>query len=88
MAATVSSDMIGSIEPSRRILRIVRRIMRRRTYPRPSFPGVTPSPISIAEVRAWSAIMRSETSDFSDEPYLTPVNSDALVKICIVVSIS
>ena len=52
IAATVSSDIIGSDDPNRRIFRIVRRIIRRRTYPRPSLPGVTPSPINIADVRA------------------------------------
>ena len=80
--------MTGSIEPNKRIFRIVRRIMRRKTYPRPSLPGVTPSPISMADVRAWSAITRKETSDFSDEPYFTPVNSEARFRILMVVSIS
>ena len=71
-----------------RMLRIVRRIMRRNTYPRASLPGKTPSPMSIMAVLAWSATTRKETSLFWSLPYLTPDNSDALLRICIVVSIS
>ena len=59
----MSSRIVGSWAPSNRMFRVVRRIMRRRTYPRPSFPGVTPSPINIAAVRAWSAITLNITSD-------------------------
>ena len=88
MELLISSPMIKSWDPSRRIFLIVRRIIRRNTYPRPSFPGVTPSPISIIAVRAWSAMTRRETSDFSSLPYLTFVNADALSRIIFVVSIS
>ena len=38
------------------------RSRRRSTYPRPSLPGVTPSPVSIRPVRTWSATTRSRTS--------------------------
>ena len=88
MAASVRVAILGSLVPSSRIFLIVLRIILRKTYPRPSLPGVTPSPINIAAVRAWSAITRSETSDFSFFPYFTPESAEALERICIVVSIS
>ena len=61
-----SSGIAGCCQPSSRIARIARRMMRRRTYPRPSLLGVTPSPMSISEVRTWSAMTRSRTSSGCD----------------------
>ena len=48
--------------------RTVRRIRRRRMYPRPSFDGMTPSLISISEERTWSATMRIRTSSSWSAP--------------------
>ena len=67
---------------------MVRRIILLRTYPRPSLPGVTPSPINIIAVRAWSATTLKETSLLMSLPYLTLVSSEALSRIIRVVSIS
>ena len=61
-----SSGSAGPFQPSSRIARIARRVMRRSTYPRPSLAGVTPSLISISVVRTWSAITRSRTSSGCD----------------------
>jgi hypothetical protein len=47
-------------------------MMRRRTYPRHSFDGVTWSEIRKAAARAWSAITRIETSSASRTPYALP----------------
>ena len=50
--ASISCDIVGSPAPRMRMLRITRRIRRRSTYPRPSLPGTTPSPIRNVQVRA------------------------------------
>ncbi len=42
----------GSVRPSMRPWRIARRMMRRSTYPRHSFEGVTPSAMRNAVARA------------------------------------
>ncbi len=91
-----SSGSAGPFQPSRRIARIARRRMRRSTYPRPSLDGVTPSPISIREVRTWSAMTRSRTSSGCDSlaawpecaPYTLPVSSAARSRIGLTSSIS
>ena len=54
--------------------RVALRNILRRTYPRPSLPGTTPSLIRKVQVRAWSATTRSATSSRSDFPYQAPVN--------------
>ena len=56
----------GSSKPSRRIDRTARRNSRRSTYPRPSLPGVTPSPMIISALRTWSATTRNRTSSGCD----------------------
>ena len=53
---------VASSTPSSFIERTARRSSRRRMYPRPSLPGVTPSPMSISPLRTWSATTRSRTS--------------------------
>ena len=88
MLAAISSFIEGSFVPSKRMLRTTRRRMRRKTYPRPSLPGSTPSAIKNAQVRAWSATTRKATSDFGSAPYLRPLNSLARSKMIRVVSIS
>ena len=86
--ALINSAIVASWAPSKRMFRTTRRRMRRKTYPRPSLPGSTPSAIKKAHVLAWSAITRSETSAFSLAPYFAPVNSLARSRIILVVSIS
>ena len=86
--AEISSTKFLSGAPSKRIFLIVRLIMRRSTYPLPSLPGVTPSPINIVAVRAWSATTRNEISFSGDLPYLMPEISEAFRRIIAVVSIS
>ncbi len=66
--ASMSSPITGSWAPSSRMLRMTRRMMRRRTYPRPSLPGSTPSATRNAHVRAWSATTRSRTSSVWSRP--------------------
>ena len=58
----------GSLTPRRRIARTVLLRRRRRTYPRPSLPGETPSPISIKALLTWSATTRSLISSSSFAP--------------------
>ena len=60
--------MSGASDPARRAARIARRIMRRRTYPRPSFEGRTPSETKILIARPCSAIRRIAMSVFSSRP--------------------
>ena len=62
------STSTGSVIPSRRALRTTRRSSRRSTYPRPSLPGTTPSPMSIVAVRTWSAMTRKRTPSDSEPP--------------------
>ncbi len=49
--------------PSNRPCVIARRMIFRRTYPRPSFDGNTPSEIRNVAAREWSAITRREAAD-------------------------
>jgi hypothetical protein len=51
--------------------------MRRRTYPRPSFEGVTPSLTRKVMPRPWSARMRCAFVAAAESPYATP-DSDAI----------
>ena len=67
----------GSVTPSSRAERTIRRSSRRSTYPRPSLEGVTPSPMIITPDRAWSAITRNRTSSWVEAPYRRPENSSA-----------
>ena len=79
-----SSGMTGSSTPSRRMARTARRMRRRRTYPRPSLEGLTPSLMSISEERMWSPTTRRRTSSVwrgssgsSVDEYSRPASSAA-----------
>ena len=50
MVASINSFITGLSAPKILIFLITRLIMRRSTYPRPSLPGITPSPIKNAAV--------------------------------------
>jgi len=47
-------------------------MIRRRTYPRPSFEGVTPSPTRNVIPRPWSARIRWAFVAAAESPYATP----------------
>ena len=73
---TVTSPVsTASSTPRRRTERTARRMSRRRTYPRPSLPGRTPSPMSMRAERTWSATTRMRTSSWASAPYFFPVIS-------------
>ena len=55
--------------PIRFPCRKARRMRRRRTYPRPSLAGLTPSPTRNVTARTWSAMTRTETSPASPAGY-------------------
>jgi hypothetical protein len=61
---------------------IARRMIRRRTYPRPSFEGVTPSPTMNVIPRPWSARMRCAFVAAAESPYATPDCSAIQAMIC------
>ena len=52
----------GSVSPRRTPNRMALLAIRRRTYPRPSFDGMTPSPIKNVQARPWSAMTCKATS--------------------------
>ena len=60
--------------PSRYAWRTARRMIARRTYPRPSFDGTTPSAMRKVIVRPWSARIRSHRSRSppGNPPYVVP----------------
>ena len=72
MATSTRSPITGRSIPSFLAWVTRRRSMRRRTYPRPSFEGMTPSAMSAVVARACSDTIRMDTSIRSSCPYLRP----------------
>src|SRR5690349_10377323 len=61
--AKIISWRKGLVCPSRRPWVMARRIILRRTYPRPSLEGRTPSEMRNVAAREWSAMTRREAAD-------------------------
>src|SRR5690349_24737327 len=61
--AKIISWRKGLVCPSRRPWVMARRIILRRTYPRPSLEGRTPSAMRDVAAREWSAMMGREAAD-------------------------
>ena len=62
----------GDFIPIRKPCCAARRMIRRRTYSRPSFEGATPSAAMNVMPRPWSASTRCAFVASCDEPYATP----------------